>query len=195
MDIVTGLDVPALPQKCNRTKFTDEQKEALELFLSQNPRMTHDTLEEFACEQNLTVSAVRNWVNNRKQRMKRGSSTGTEESPGKYPRIDGSEDLDDGGFQTREQEFEASGFHETEGVPTLVNSAPYDQGRLSQRASTEFEATRVSADFETSSFNGDTSIPDVPSMALSFKQENDGQKQCEYNNGSTNVTVECLGND
>jgi hypothetical protein len=196
--IFTGLDIPALPPKCNRTKFTDEQKEALESFLTQNPRLTHDTLEQFAHEQNLTISAVRNWVNNRKQRMKRGSSTGFEESPGKYPRSDGSDDLDDGGFQTRPQDFESSGFHavETEGVPTMVNSAPYDQGRVPQTVGTEFEATRVTTEFDESSFNGvgSTSVADVSAITTPLKQENDGKNQCEYDS-STNVTVECLGTD
>ena len=193
--IFTGLDVPTVPPKCNRTKFTDEQKEALELFLSQNPRLTHDTLEQFAHEQNLTISAVRNWVNNRKQRMKRGSSTSFEESPGKYPRIDGSEDLENGGFQPRTQEFEASDYHsiETEGTPTMVNAATFDQSKVAPRVSTEFDATTVSAEFETSSFNG-VSGSDVPTMATTFKQEGDGQKHCQYN-GSSNVTVECLGTD
>ncbi|XP_028396818.1 homeobox protein cut-like 1 [Dendronephthya gigantea] len=155
--IKQGLDVPALPPKCNRTKFSDEQKEALESFLSQNPRLTHDTLEQFATEQNLTISAVRNWVNNRKQRMKRGSSTGFDESPGKYIRFDGSEDLDDGGFPTRQQEYDSSSINgiETEGVPTMVTSAPYNQEKVAQsRVSTEFEATRVSAEFDASSFDG-----------------------------------------
>lgn len=196
--IKQGLDIPALPPKCNRTKFTDEQKEALESFLTQNPRLTHDTLEQFAHDQNLTISAVRNWVNNRKQRMKRGSSTGFEESPGKYPRSDGSDDLDDGGFQTRPQDFESSGFHavETEGVPTMVNSAPYDQGRVPQTVGTEFEATRVTTEFDESSFNGvgSTSVADVSAITTPLKQENDGKKQCEYDS-STNVTVECLGTD
>ena len=166
----------------------------MELFLSQNQRLTHDTLEQFAHEQNLTISAVRNWVNNRKQRMKRGS-TGFEESPGKYPRVDDSDELDNGSFQTRSEHYEASGFHEieTEQVPTMVSSAPYDQNRVAQRINTQFDATRVTTELDTPSFNGvgTTSVDDVPTMATSFKQENDEQEPCERN-GPTNVTVECL---
>ena len=188
-----GLDVPALSLKCNRTKFTDDQKEALELFLSQNPRLTHEVLEEFAHEQNLTISAVRNWVNNRKQRMKRGS-TGFEESPGKYPRIEGPDVIDDeGSFQTSSQKFEASVFHdvESEEVPTMVSTAPYDQNSGPQRVTTEFEGTRASTEVETSGFNGvgNTSVVDIPTPA--FKQENNGQKQCEYN-APIDVSMECL---
>lgn len=197
--LTTGLDIPALPPKCNRTKFSDEQKEALESFLSQNPRLTHDTLEQFATEQNLTISAVRNWVNNRKQRMKRGSSTGFEESPGKYLRFDGSEDLDDSGFTSRQQEYNSPNINgiETEGVPTMVSSAPYNHEKVApSRVSTEFEATRVSAEFDASSFDGvkNTSAVDA-AVATTFKQENDGQKQCEYDKSTNNVTIECLSNE
>ena len=195
LSIFIGLDVPALPAKCNRTKFTDEQKEALEVFLSQNPRMTHDTLEQFAREQNLTISAVRNWVNNRKQRMKRGSSTGYEDSPGKYPRIEGSDDLDDNSFQTRAQSLDGYRGIESEGIPTMVNSTTYEQGRVAQRMNTEFNETTVNSEFDTSSFNGDVNntVPNVSIVATSFKQENDEQKQCEHDGSTNNITVESLG--
>ena len=128
--------------------------------------------------------------------MKRGSSTSFEESPGKYPRIDGPEDLENGAFQARPQEFEASNYHsiETEGTPTMVNSATFDQSKVAQRVSTEFDATIVTAEFETPSFNGVSDSSDVPTIATTFKQENNEQKQCQFN-GSSNVTVECLGTD
>lgn len=71
-----------------RTKFTDEQRDALEEFFSQNPRLTHDTLEAFASEHNLTISAVRNWVNNRKQRLKRNYGSSFEGNDPKIPKVD-----------------------------------------------------------------------------------------------------------
>lgn len=182
-ECLLGLDIPALPPKCNRTKFSDEQKEALESFLLQNPRLTHDTLEEFSREQNLTISAVRNWVNNRKQRMKRGSSTVLEESPGKYPRIDGADDFDDDGFHSRSQEFDGPGYPCIDSdVPTMVNSTSYDQTQLSHAVVNEFE---------TSNFTCGINTPkDDPPVSTTFKQENGTQNQCEYNS-STNVTAEC----
>ena len=160
-------------------------------FLSQNPRLTHDTLEAFANEQNLTISAVRNWVNNRKQRMKRGSTTSFEETPAKYPRA---EDSDEGDFQARSQpEFDASSLSrvENEDIPTMVSESPFVQSRIPQ--------TRVPSDLiEASSFNEDgsnhdTNAPTMVGETAVFKQEHEVQKQCEYDETNTNLTVDCLG--
>lgn len=75
-----------------------------------------------------------------------------------------------------------SGFNrtETENIPTMVKSAPYNQGSL------RIAQTRQSSKFDASSYNGidSSSIANVPTMvraAMTLKQENDTQKQCEYN--------------
>lgn len=123
-----------------RTKFTDEQRDALEAFFNSDPRLTHDTLEGFASDNNLTISAVRNWVNNRKQRLKRNCSSSFDESDIKHLKTEQLEvDVDEedsserrGIGQDVSSKVKSPGFHESDGddgvrspcgIPTMVNGS------------------------------------------------------------------------
>lgn len=107
--------------RCSRTRFTDEQKDALESFISKNPRLHHEKLEQFAREHHLTISSVRNWVNNRKQRMKRDSSSGADDNLPKCLRLESSSSELIG----IEQQYESS--TKDENLPSMLNTSKKEE--------------------------------------------------------------------
>lgn len=148
-----------------RTKFTDEQRDALELFFSQNPRLTHDTLEEFASEQNLTISAVRNWVNNRKQRLKRSCGSSNDESDAKVLRTDDPSGLhEEAAHRGSHGEMDSSGenglghndLDSPTGIPTMVGRPTLKQ---EDDEDMDNQKSEHGNGFSSNVFSSSTSIP------------------------------------
>lgn len=147
-----------------RTKFTKDQRNALEDFFISNPRLTHDTLETFASDNNLTISAVRNWVNNRKQRLKRTSSSSFEENDAKFPKNEEKLSFDEDVVERRDDGQDASSkenspsFTEPDSngdltSPTLVNGSS-----IRNEESVE-ETMKPRQGFSSASFSTPSKIP------------------------------------
>lgn len=157
-----------------RTKFTDEQRDALEAFFNSDPRLTHDTLEGFANDNNLTISAVRNWVNNRKQRLKRNCGSSFEGNDTKYLKteqlVNGDEDSSErrGSGQDVSSKVTSPGFCESDGdegarspcgngIPTMVNGSTIRNEIESGEAM--LEKPRQGNGLSSSTFTSSSGIP------------------------------------